>query len=262
MPWHHAVPHAYTVVDTHCHAGLRKYEPIESLVDQMFRNGVDQAVLVQHMGEYDNRYLSECTQRFPGRFVAAMLVDVARPDAPETIARWAAWPGIRGLRVQIPCPDPVWQKADELGLAVTVRGSLADLASAETRERMAHCERATFCLEHLGFPDAAEPAPHPTYRSALRLAELPNVFLKVSGYYGFTASGYPYLAALPFARLALEAFGPRRVMWGSDFPPVSGREGYHNALAFVDLLYPGLSPDERAWLMGKTAQQAWELAGE
>ena len=38
------------VVDTHVHAGLRKYEPIESLLDQMFRHRVDHAVLVQHAG--------------------------------------------------------------------------------------------------------------------------------------------------------------------------------------------------------------------
>ena len=39
------------VVDTHVHAGLTKYEPVESLVDQMFRHRVDHAVLVQHAGE-------------------------------------------------------------------------------------------------------------------------------------------------------------------------------------------------------------------
>ena len=30
--------------------------------------------------------------------------------------------------------------------------------------------------------------------------------------------------------LALGCCGPRRMIWGSDFPPVSGREGYRNAL--------------------------------
>jgi L-fuconolactonase len=255
MPWHHP----YTVVDTHCHAGLRKYEPIEGLIDHMFRNGVDQAVLVQHMGEYDNRYLSESSQRFPGRFAVAILVDATRPDAPEELVRWADWPGVRGLRLECTYPEPLWQKLDELGKVATVRGTLTDMAGAETRRRMERYGRTTFCIEHLGFPDAAEAAPYPTYRSVLRLAELPNVYLKVSGYYGFTQSGYPYMDVLPFAQLALEAFGPRRMMWGSDYPPVSSREGYHNALAFMDVLYPGLSAEERAWLMGKTAQQVWGL---
>ena len=30
--------------------------------------------------------------------------------------------------------------------------------------------------------------------------------------------------------MAYRAFGPERMMWGSDYPPVSGREGYANAL--------------------------------
>jgi predicted TIM-barrel fold metal-dependent hydrolase len=30
--------------------------------------------------------------------------------------------------------------------------------------------------------------------------------------------------------MTYEAFGASRIMWGSDFPPVAGREGYRNAL--------------------------------
>jgi hypothetical protein len=71
------------VVDTHVHAGLTKYEPIESLLDQMFRHRVDHAVLVQHAGMFDNAYLIECAQRFPGRFAVACLVDSSRPDAAD-----------------------------------------------------------------------------------------------------------------------------------------------------------------------------------
>ena len=30
--------------------------------------------------------------------------------------------------------------------------------------------------------------------------------------------------------MAIEAFDANRLMWGSDFPPSAGREGYGNAL--------------------------------
>ena len=36
-----------TIVDTHCHAGTDKYEPIESLLFHMDEAGVDKAVLIQ-----------------------------------------------------------------------------------------------------------------------------------------------------------------------------------------------------------------------
>lgn len=255
MPWRH--PH--TVVDTHCHAGRRKYEPVEALVDQMFRNGVDQAVLVQHMGEYDNRYLSECSTRFPGRFAVAALVDVRQPEAAGAVARAAELPGVRGLRLECGDPEALWERAHELGLVVTLRGRLEGMADPALRRLIARHDRLRVCLEHMAFPDATEAPPYPTYRQALTLAELPHVFIKVSGYYSFTQGGYPYAGVQPFTDLILATFGPRRMMWGSDFPPVSSREGYGNSLAFMEQLFPGLSADERAWLMGKTAQQVWGL---
>ena len=53
--------------------------------------------------------------------------------------------------------------------------------------------------------------------------------------------------------MILEAFGPKRTMWGSDYPPVGNREGYRNALrAIMD--DPLLSdPQDRNWVMGRTA---------
>ena len=54
------------VVDTHVHVGLRKYEPLEALLDQMNRNRVDKAVLVQYMGNPDNTYMTECMRAHPG----------------------------------------------------------------------------------------------------------------------------------------------------------------------------------------------------
>ena len=50
------------VVDTHCHASPYWFEPVEVLLDEMGRNGVDHAVLTQFFGVYDNSYLVECTK--------------------------------------------------------------------------------------------------------------------------------------------------------------------------------------------------------
>ena len=53
------------VVDTHCHASPYWFEPIEVLLDEMTRNGVDKAVLIQFRGVFDNSYLIESMRRFP-----------------------------------------------------------------------------------------------------------------------------------------------------------------------------------------------------
>ena len=56
-----------------------------------------------------------------------------------------------------------------------------------------------------------------------------------------------------------EAFGARRMMWGSDFPPVSFREGYANALRFAAQLIPLASYEDRAYLLGRTALSHWRF---
>ena len=57
--------------------------------------------------------------------------------------------------------------------------------------------------------------------------------------------------------MALDAFGPRRMMWGSDFPPVSAREGYANALAFTMKHFADRSEQDREWIFGATANRLW-----
>ena len=50
-----------------------------------------------------------------------------------------------------------------------------------------------------------------------------------------------------------EAFGPSRLMWGSDFPPVAGREGYRNALRLTMAQFENRPASERDAIFGGTA---------
>ncbi|MFH1141830.1 MAG: amidohydrolase family protein, partial [Chloroflexota bacterium] len=144
------------IVDSHCHAGTNWFEPVEMLVHQMDMNGVAKAVLIQHGGNHDNRYLLECVRRFPERFVAVVGVDVARPDAPETLERIAKERGVVGIRLhprdRSPGNDPlaIWRKADELGLAISCLLVDAEHAAAPEFQRLVKAlPDCTFVLEHL-----------------------------------------------------------------------------------------------------------------
>ena len=74
-----------TVVDTHTHAGVNWFEPVEMLLHQMTLNQVDHAVLIQHgrpeHGTYDHSYLYECVKRFPGKFKVIVIVDSDKKDS-------------------------------------------------------------------------------------------------------------------------------------------------------------------------------------
>ena len=72
--------------------------------------------------------------------------------------------------------------------------------------------------------------------------------------------GFSFDFTPPLIEMAYDAFGPRRMMWGSDYPPVSGREGYRNALNGVKD-YPALSsPADNEWIMGKTALSVFKFS--
>ena len=62
------------IVDTHCHVSEVYYEPVEVLLFQMDRAGVEQAILIQMREEYDNDYQFDCVRRYPGRFASVVLV--------------------------------------------------------------------------------------------------------------------------------------------------------------------------------------------
>jgi L-fuconolactonase len=67
-----------------------------------------------------------------------------------------------------------------------------------------------------------------------------------------TALGW-YEPIAPLVEMAYEAFGASRMMWGSDYPPVSVREGYGNALRFTMERLSDKSADERALIFGGVA---------
>ena len=260
-------------VDTHCHAGLNWFEPVELLLQQMNANAVDRAVLIQHRGTYDNTYLFECAERFPGRFAVVVNVDTSRDDAPSTLADWTRR-GAAGVRLapteRSPGPDPlaIWRAAAELGLVVSSLGNAADFASGDFHTLVAELPDLPIIIEHLAGVRQGAEAPYATYKRALALASNPNTYIKVGGLGEISPRpsvlqpNFAFDHTPPLIEMACDAFGPRRMMWGSDYPPVSGREGYRNALNGVKG-YPAFRDrqEDVEWVMGKTALSVFKFGG-
>ena len=60
---------------------------MQILIDQMYRHGVDKAVLVQIDGWFDNSYPIECMWRFPGRFSVVAVADADQRTLPASWKR-------------------------------------------------------------------------------------------------------------------------------------------------------------------------------
>ena len=146
----------------------------------MDSNGVDGAVLIQHGGTYDNDYLFECAEAYPGRFKVVVLVDPEDPDPTGTSARLADH-GAAGLRLaptaRVGGRDPLalWKKAGELGIAVSSIGSAAEFGSDEFKRVLDSCPDTTVVIEHLAGVGITTP-PYTDYERALECADGPTRF--------------------------------------------------------------------------------------
>jgi L-fuconolactonase len=95
----------------------------------------------------------------------------------------------------------------------------------------------------------------------LALAAAPNVTVKLSGLPTLTTERFPYPGVWPHVHRVLEAFGPERVMWGSDCTRTEGLVSYRDGIRW--LADSGeLSPAERELVLGATLRRvfAWPAA--
>ncbi len=264
------------IVDSHCHVSLDWYEPVESLLFQMEQNGVDKAVLIQMGGQYDNAYQFECVRRFPHRFASVVGVNTDRQDAPRMLERLAD-EGASGVRLSAttrsPGDDPLalWRTAAQLKLTVSCHGKSRDFASPDFSELVQAMPELLVVIDHLGTISAFGDPDFPSLeisRKVFELARFPNVYIKVPGLGQISRRAMPVAGPSPFEQpitplleLAYDAFGAHRMMWGTDFPTVSGREGYRNALRLTMEQFLEKSDRDRNLIFGEVAESAFPVRG-
>jgi L-fuconolactonase len=83
----------------------------------------------------------------------------------------------------------------------------------------------------------------------LALASLPHVSVKLSGLYDIDAA-YPHWAARETVARVVDAYGPSRVVWGSDFPVLLDALSELEAFDLPTWVHDILSPDELDQVLG------------
>jgi L-fuconolactonase len=271
------------IIDTHLHVWSDDFEqypfadgkadregaPVELLNDTMSEAGVDRAVIVQPIHYlYDNRYVAECRRRFPGKFAAIGLVDRQAPDAPDQLQRLVEEEGFSGLRIHTSRPDDpsewaapdqdrIWRRAEELGSTFIVHGPAALLPALEPI--IARFPGVKVALDHIGGAPTDEDPPYPVLSIVLGLARYPNVYVKLSPQAHKSKVPYPHEDTFPTFQRILDAFGPRRLMWGTNFPGVMKGVGYFRALEMFRERMDFFSDEEKEWLFHRTAESLWRF---
>jgi L-fuconolactonase len=254
-------------------APLRRDFTLAELAPEARAAGVTATVLVQTIT------VPEETPEFLALAADSDLVagvvgwtDLTAPDIAETLAGLRTGPGgeyLVGIRHQVQGePDPRWLVRPEVlrGLsAVAEAGLVYDLvvkphqlaAAVEAAERLPDL---TFVLDHLGKPPIASGELAPWAQQIRRLAALPNTVCKLSGMVTEAAWDSWTIAALtPYADTVLDAFGPARLMFGSDWPVCRLVATYAEVVAVARALTAGLGPAERHDVFTGTAMRTYDL---
>lgn len=117
-----------------------------------------------------------------------------------------------------------------------------------------------FVLDHIAKPPIKAGQIEPWATDLKNLAKRPNIACKVSGVVTEAVyNGWTKAQILPYLDVTLEAFGPRRLMFGSDWPVCLVATTYQNWHTLVEEWAAKLSASEQEHLFGVTAAEAYGL---
>ena len=112
----------------------------------------------------------------------------------------------------------------------------------------------------MGRAPTDEDPPYPELSIVLNLAKYANVYVQFTPQLRTSKLPYPHEDAFPTYQRIYDAFGPERLMWGTDFPHVLKAPGYSSALEMFQIHMVFLCEDDKEWLFSKTALSVWSFA--
>ena len=120
----------------------------------------------------------------------------------------------------------------------------------------------TWLIDHMMYPEPSMAPDWEDYGLVLALAKRENVLMKISDIHNRSESAeYPFADMHDVIKMAIDAFGIDRVMWGTGYP------GYHRVdhgwlsledeLKLVNEGFDWLTAEERAKYLGENAMHIW-----
>ena len=251
--------------------------PVERLLAAMDGAGVDRAVLVAV--DRDDDYVPSVRREHPERFAAIAVAgpeELGRVEGSDPVAALerrreefefdglrTGWLGEPGRPPAESPALPALRRLAEWGLPLWSYPPPDQLSLLLELPR--EVEGLTVVLNHLGFfPEAMrvdelgrpafdEPLVPERVEAVLGMSRHPGVVMMISGQYALSGAPYPHPDLDELIGRSVEAFGPERCMWGSDFPWIEREPGYAETLALVERALPGIGADDLAAIRGSTA---------
>jgi L-fuconolactonase len=249
----------------------RSFQMLE-LVPQLDQCGIDHTVLVQAAHSYDDtEYLLEVARRHRAVVGVVGWVPLAKPgEAERALGRFLERGPLCGVRHLIYMEDPEWLARRDVtdGLRVLADAGVAFDVVALTPRHLEHvttiAERVPtlrVVIDNLAHPPIEQGGWEPWAGLMARAAECPNVYAKVSGLN--TAAARETWTAddlRPYVDLAIERFGPERLMFGGNWPVCLQAGTYDRVCTETRRTLEQLGPKDRAAVLAGTAVTCYRLA--
>jgi L-fuconolactonase len=242
----------------------------EDLAPLLEAEGFSGCVAVQASQSLDEtRFLLDVAESHA--FVRAVVgwVDLRAADLERQLGSFAGRKRLRGMRhIAQDEADDGWLAREDvirgvgtLGRHGLVYDILVYARQLESAITLAHAlPDQPFVLDHIAKPEIVRGRLDPWRADLTRLAELPNVSCKLSGlvtearWDGWTPADFR-----PYLDVALDAFGPGRLMFGSDWPVCLLAGSYADVVGLARGAIAALSRDEQDAVLGGNAARVYGL---
>jgi predicted TIM-barrel fold metal-dependent hydrolase len=269
----------YPVIDSHVHVWRRdprfpwapettkppdKDATPEMLLALMKAHGVSRTVIIQVIHyRWDNSFLADVLRRYPREFRGVARVNPEDPAAPDNLSRLVEEQGFRGVRLSPaagaagdwlrgPLMPPLWKRCAALKVPMTLLTHVTRLPDAQPL--IEKLPDLTVVIDHMADCPVDQPK---ELEKLLALARYPKVFVKISHTWSLSRQPYPWLDAQEHVERLHAAFGPQRLMWGTDWPIVENRATYAQALTLVRDDMKFLNAEDKRWMLSRTIERVW-----
>ena len=249
----------------------------DTVLSQMSQCNVDGALIVQPIGhKFDHSYVSLAIRAHPSKFKGMLLFDPSQSEteALKTLEELTShgFVGVRFNPYLWPNGVSMSDSSQSSGLAIYKRCGELNLPVGVMCFHGLHLHyedilnliqaspNTILILDHFGFTKLDSEVGDENFEKLLSLSKYPNVIVKIAALFrvgGGEIDPYPYenLRKKRFEPL-VKAFGPQRLMFGTDYPYVAVQSGeYHGAVEVVNSWASVHGEEAQRAIMGGTAER-------
>jgi len=236
----------------------------EMLLDLMKANNVSRTVIIQVIHyKWDNSYLASVLKQYPKMFQGVCRVNPEDPAAPDELSRLTEEQHFRGVRlspaanpsgdwIRGPLMPPLWRRCQQLKVPMTLL--LPATRVPDAAKLIDQFPDLTVVIDHQADVPLDQPEKLDTL---LGLERYPKVFVKISHMWSLSKQPYPYADSQAQVKKIYQKFGAKRIMWGTDWPVSLRWLTYAQAVDLYRNQIHFFTPEDRAWILGKTVQRVW-----